>query len=58
MKKVNAEGKGLVQLNFIGGPKAIPPFEGGNAVRIGVVDVLYSTGAFYTTSCPRPRRSS
>ena len=52
MKKLNAEGKGGLQLNFIGGPKAMPPFEVGNAVRTGVVDVAMSTGAFYTSVFP------
>jgi len=50
--KVNAEGKGLVQINFIGGPKAIPTFETGNAVRTGVVDLAMTTGAFYTNVMP------
>jgi TRAP-type C4-dicarboxylate transport system substrate-binding protein len=50
--RVNAEGKGPVRLNFIGGPKAIPTFEVGNAVRTGVVDVAMSTGAFYTNVFP------
>ncbi|HEU0199867.1 MAG TPA: TRAP transporter substrate-binding protein DctP [Burkholderiaceae bacterium] len=49
---VNAEGKGLLQINFIGGPKAIPTFEVGNAVRTGVVDMAMSTGAFYTNVFP------
>ncbi len=52
MKKLNAEGKGLLQINFIGGPKAMPPFEVGNAVRTGVVDIGMSTGAFYTNIMP------
>jgi TRAP-type C4-dicarboxylate transport system substrate-binding protein len=51
-QKLNAEGKGKLQLNFIGGPKAIPPFEGGNAVRTGVVDIALTTGAFYTNIMP------
>jgi TRAP-type C4-dicarboxylate transport system substrate-binding protein len=51
-QKLNAEGKGRLQLNFIGGPKAIPPFEGGNAVRTGVVDMALTTGAFYTNIMP------
>jgi TRAP-type C4-dicarboxylate transport system substrate-binding protein len=50
--KVNAEGKGNVRLNFIGGPKAIPTFEVGNAVKTGVVDMAMSTGAFYTNLMP------
>jgi len=50
--KFNAEGKGTLQLNFIGGPKAIPTFEVGNAVKTGVVDMGLSTGAFYTNVMP------
>ncbi len=50
--RVNAEGKGNLQLNFIGGPKAIPTFEVGNAVKTGVVDIGMSTGAFYTNVMP------
>jgi len=52
IKKLNAEGKGRLQLNFIGGPKAMPPFEVGNAVRTGVVDIAMTTGAFYTNIMP------
>ena len=52
LDRLNAEGKGRLQLNFIGGPKAMPPFEVGNAVRTGVVDVALTTGAFYTNIMP------
>ena len=38
VKKVNEEGKGLVQINYVGGPKAIPTFELANALRGGVVE--------------------
>jgi TRAP-type C4-dicarboxylate transport system substrate-binding protein len=47
LQKFNAEGKGTLQINFIGGPKAIPTFEAGNAVKTGVVDMAMATGAFY-----------
>src|SRR3989449_11638133 len=50
--KANKEGKGTLQINFIGGPKAIPTFEVGNAVKTGVVDMGFSTGAFYTNVMP------
>ncbi|HEY8357999.1 MAG TPA: TRAP transporter substrate-binding protein DctP [Ramlibacter sp.] len=50
--KFNAEGKGVLQINFIGGPKAIPTFEAGNAVKTGVVDMALNTGAFYTNVMP------
>jgi TRAP-type transport system periplasmic protein len=49
---VNKDGKGVLQINFIGGPKAIPTFEVGNAVKTGVVDIGFSTGAFYTNLMP------
>ncbi|MEJ7930716.1 TRAP transporter substrate-binding protein DctP [Ramlibacter sp. AN1015] len=52
IKQFNAEGKGVLQINFIGGPKAIPPFEVGNAVKTGVVDMALATGAFYTNVMP------
>jgi TRAP-type C4-dicarboxylate transport system substrate-binding protein len=52
MQKSNAEGKGTLQINFIGGPKAIPTFEVGNAVKNGVVELAMSTGAFYTNLMP------
>jgi TRAP-type transport system periplasmic protein len=50
--RVNADGKGLVRINYIGGPKAMPPFEVGNALKGGVVDIANTTGAFYTNLMP------
>jgi TRAP-type transport system periplasmic protein len=50
--RVNADGKGLVRINYIGGPKAMPPFEVGNALKGGVVDIANATGAFYTNVMP------
>src|SRR6187402_3000317 len=50
--KVNADGKGVIQINYIGGPRAMPPFEVGNAVRTKVVDIANVTGAFYTNLMP------
>jgi len=52
IEKVNKDGKGIIQINFIGGPRAMPPFEVGNAVRSGVVDIANVTGAFYTNLMP------
>ena len=52
IEKVNADGKGVVQINYIGGPKAMPPFEVGNALKNGVVDIANATGAFYTNVMP------
>jgi TRAP-type C4-dicarboxylate transport system substrate-binding protein len=52
VERVNKDGKGLVQINYIGGPKAMPPFEVGNALKGGVVDIANVTGAFYTNVMP------
>jgi len=52
LDKVNADGKGLVKINYIGGPRAMPPFEVGNAVRTRVVDMANVTGAFFTNLMP------
>ncbi len=52
IERVNAEGKGVLQLNFIGGPKAVPTFEMGKAVQGGVVDIGMAAGAFYTNVFP------
>ncbi|WP_417673842.1 TRAP transporter substrate-binding protein DctP [Pseudodonghicola sp.] len=49
---VNETGKGVVQINYVGGPEAVPPFELGNAVSSGVVDIVNDTTAFYTNLVP------
>src|ERR1700739_3900364 len=52
VEKVNTDGKGLVKINYIGGPRAMPPFEVGNAVRSHVVDIANVTRAFFTHLMP------
>ena len=52
VERVNETGKGVIQINYIGGPKAMPPFEVGNALKNGVIDIANVTGAFYTNLMP------
>ena len=53
VKRVNAEGKGTIQIQYLGGgAKVMPPFEVGNAVKAGVVDMANVTGNFYTNLLP------
>ena len=53
VQKVNADGKGSIQINYVGGgAKVMPPFEVGNAVKSGVVDIANVTGNFYTNLLP------
>jgi TRAP-type C4-dicarboxylate transport system substrate-binding protein len=50
--KVNADGKGQIKITYVGGPRAMPPFEIGNALRNKVVDLANVTGAFYGNLMP------
>jgi TRAP-type C4-dicarboxylate transport system substrate-binding protein len=52
INRVNEDGKGILRINYIGGPKAMPPFEVGNALKGGVIDIANATGAFYTNVMP------
>src|SRR5262245_4922174 len=49
---VNTAGRGKIRIDYVGGPKAMPPFEVGNALKVGVVDIANVTGAFYTNVFP------
>ena len=51
--KVNADGAGILRLQYIGGGgKVMNPFELGNALRTGVVDIANLPGAYYTNLMP------
>src|SRR2546423_12771843 len=50
--KANKEGKGVLQMNFIGGPKENPPLQGGHTRKTGDVDIELTTRAFYTQPVP------
>jgi len=52
IEKVNADGKGQIKITYVGGPRAMPPFEIGNALRNKVVDLASVTGAFYGNLMP------
>ncbi len=52
VERVNELGRGLVQIELLGGPEVMPPFEVGNAVASGVVDIANVTGAFYGNRLP------
>jgi TRAP-type C4-dicarboxylate transport system substrate-binding protein len=50
--KVNEAGKGVVQIDVRGGPEAIGMFQQPDAVRDGVVDMVYTPGSFYGGALP------
>jgi len=50
--KVNEQGDGVVQIEVRGGPEAIGMFQQPDAVRDGVVDMVYTPGSFYAGALP------
>ena len=49
---VNKNGKGVVQINVVGGPEAIPPQQQDTALRNGVVDIQGGPAAYYSGTVP------
>ena len=52
VKKANDAGKGAFEITVRGGPEAMGMFEQPNAVRDGVVDMVYTPCAFYAAAVP------
>lgn len=50
--KVNDAGAGVVQIEVRGGPEAIGMFQQPDAVRDGIVDMVYTPGSFYGGALP------
>jgi TRAP-type C4-dicarboxylate transport system substrate-binding protein len=50
--KVNVAGEGVVKIEVRGGPEAIGMFQQPDAVRSGVVDMVYTPGSFYAGALP------
>jgi TRAP-type transport system periplasmic protein len=49
---VNQSGNGIVKINLIGGPEAMPAAEDGNAVHNGVVDIAWTPPNYYANLLP------
>ncbi len=52
IKDVNARGKGVLQLQYIGGPEAVPVPEQLSALQRGVTDVFFGPASFYDGQVP------
>ncbi|MEM9813951.1 MAG: TRAP transporter substrate-binding protein DctP [Pseudomonadota bacterium] len=50
--KVNTAGEGVIQIDVRGGPEAIGMFQQPDAVRDGIVDMVYTPGSFYGGALP------
>ncbi len=49
---VNERGKGVIQINYAGGPEMFPPNQQVDAVRRGVVDMQYGPASYYLGTMP------
>lgn len=52
VERVNETGVGILRIQAVGGPESVPPFELGNALGTGVVDIANIPSAFYTNLLP------
>ena len=52
VEKVNAAGEGVVRIEVRGGPEAIGMMQQPDAVRDGVVDMVYTASSFYGGTVP------
>ncbi len=51
-ERVEEASEGRITIEYTGGPESIPPFELGDAVRNGIVDVATISPAYYNPSLP------
>ncbi|EKF18129.1 TRAP transporter substrate-binding protein DctP [Nitratireductor pacificus] len=49
---VNERGKGVIQINYAGGPEMFPPNQQVDAVRRGVIDMQYGPASYYLGTMP------
>ena len=47
VERVNEAGAGVVQIDYLGGPEAMPPSRQGVSLQRGLIDMLHAPGAFY-----------
>lgn len=52
MKELNARGKGLVQIQYIGGPEAVPVSEQLSALQRGVADLYFGPASYFDGQVP------
>jgi len=45
--EINTKGKGEIVIKYVGGPEAIPAFKQFEAVKTGVVDMIFACEAYY-----------
>lgn len=49
---INTELKDQVEINYVGGPEVIPGMEQADAVKNGVIDIMFNVPAYFTSLLP------
>ena len=52
VKKLNAAGKGVMQIQYLGGPKSMPAAEHATALKSGVIDIANTTASYTANLVP------
>lgn len=51
-KEVNAKGKGLLSINYLGGPEVVPTLQLANALKSGTVDIAVTSMSYEASLMP------
>jgi TRAP-type C4-dicarboxylate transport system substrate-binding protein len=52
IKEVNEQADGLFKIIYVGGPEAVPSYEQADALRTGVVHMMFGPGTYYLGNLP------
>ena len=53
LDKINAEGKGVIRVDYLGGPEINPPDKAASAVQRGAIDMLHTPAAYHAGIIPQ-----
>ena len=51
--KINVEGKGVIRVDYLGGPEINPPDKAASAVQRGTIDLLHTPAAYHAGIVPQ-----
>jgi len=52
IKEVNRRANGALVIDFVGGPEVVHPFEGFNALRAGIIDLVHTAAGYFGGEVP------
>ena len=53
VEKINVEGKGVIRVDYLGGPEINPPDKAASAVQRGTIDLLHTPAAYHAGIVPQ-----